>query len=46
MPEDIEAEIAEMLVKRGYENVEHGFGAVWYTDADGRPWTIEARMGE
>lgn len=44
MPEEIEMAIVEALVKLGYKNVEHNLGTVWYTDADGQTWSIEARI--
>ena len=46
MPEEIELAIVEVLVKLGYEKVEHNLGTVWYTDADGQTWTIEARLSD
>lgn len=44
MPEDIEVAIAETLVKLGYKDVEHNCGTVWYTDADGQTWSIDAQL--
>lgn len=44
MPEDIEEAIVKALVELGYEKVEHNLGTVWYTDADGQTWSIEARL--
>ena len=42
MSEDIEVAIANVLVKMGYENVDHNCGTVWYTDGDGQTWSISA----
>ena len=46
MPEDVEEAITKALVGLGYKDVEHNLGTVWYTDADGQTWSIEARLSD
>ena len=46
MPEDIEEALAELMVKLGYNNVEHNCGTVWYTDSEGHTWSLCPQMWE
>lgn len=40
MPEEIEIAIAELLKEKGYKNVEHNCGSIWYEDDEGNEYCI------